>query len=178
MPTTIRSANPHEYSRTESVVRAAFWNVYRPGAIEHTVLHNLRESNALIPELDLVAIDDDDDNIVGVLICPEGQIHTDSGRTAALSMMVGVIPDHQRQGIGSMLIRHATAAARTLDYPAIIIFGDPAYYVRFGFRNAAEYGIQTADGENFASFMALELSPGALNGIKGRYHEHPAFQPN
>ena len=177
MPTTIRSANPHDYARTESVVREAFWNVYRPGAIEHSVLHKLRQSNALIPELDLVAIDDDD-NIVGVLICPEGQIHSDRVRAAALSMMVGVTPDHQRQGIGSMLIRHAIGAAKALGYPAIIIFGDPAYYVQFGFRNAAEYAIQTADGENFASFMALELTPGALNEIKGRYYEHPAFQPN
>ncbi|MPN19883.1 hypothetical protein SDC9_167258 [bioreactor metagenome] len=60
----------------------------------------------------------------------------------------------------------------------MIIYGNPAYYGRFGFCNAAQFGITTADGANFDAFMALELSPGALAGIHGRYIEDAAFEPD
>lgn len=47
--------------------------------------------------------------------------------------------------------------AKQLGYKAIIIFGDPNYYHRFGFADAKQYNIQTSDGANFDAFMALEL---------------------
>ncbi|TCL58819.1 hypothetical protein EDC14_104033 [Hydrogenispora ethanolica] len=57
-----------------------------------------------------------------------------------------------------------------------MIFGNPAYYHRFGFVNAAKFKITTGDGENFEAFMALELYEGALEGIAGKFHEDPVFQ--
>lgn len=92
-------------------------------------------------------------------------------------MIVGVLPFYQKQGIGSMLIQKIIGEARSLGHKGIVIFGNPEYYPRFGFRNAKEYGIQTSDGQNLDPFMALELSDGSLNEIKGAFVEDPAFQP-
>jgi predicted N-acetyltransferase YhbS len=65
--------------------------------------------------------------------------------------------------------------ARQLGYKAVILFGNPNYYQRFGFKNAKAYGIQTSTGENFEEFMALELYNGALNGISGKFHADEVF---
>lgn len=47
----IRNERKSEYSQVENLTREAFWNVYRPGCLEHYVLHCLREDPAFIPEL-------------------------------------------------------------------------------------------------------------------------------
>ena len=172
----VRQETPDDYRQTEWVVREAFWDVYRPGCIEHLVLHKVRTSPSLLKSLALVACDGE--RIVGALICPRATIRNESGEEfTALSMMVGVLPTYQRRGIGSMLIKRAIETAQTLGLRGIVIFGDPAFYRRLGFRNASEFGIQTADGENFEAFMALELSTDSLKGVQGRFFEDPLFQP-
>ena len=51
---TIRNETPSEYRAVENLTREAFWNVYRPGCLEHFVLHQFRTDPAFVPELDLV----------------------------------------------------------------------------------------------------------------------------
>ena len=51
---TIRWEEEKEYREVENLVRVAFWNVYRPGCLEHFVLHQLRSDPAFVPELDFV----------------------------------------------------------------------------------------------------------------------------
>lgn len=87
-----------------------------------------------------------------------------------------VIPSYQRKGIGSMLMNYSIEKARQLGYKAVIIYGNPKYYHRFGFKDAGEYGIKTSAGDNFDVFMALELVHGGLNGILGRFYEDEVFQ--
>ena len=54
---------------------------------------------------------------------------------------ISVLPSFQRKGIGSLLMRHSIEKAKKIGYKAIILFGDPKYYQRFGFVNAKTYGI-------------------------------------
>ena len=174
---TIRPETPGDYRETESAVRESFWDVYRPGCFEHLVLHKVRTSPGFIKELALVACDGE--RIVGVVICPKAKIRNEHGQEfTALSMLVGVLPSYQGRGVGSMLVQRAIETARSLGYSGIVIFGDPAFYSRFGFRNAGEHAIQTSDGENFEPFMALELSKDSLKGMQGRFYEDPVFQPS
>lgn len=173
---TIRMEMPEDNRETEMVVREAFWDLYRPGCIEHLVIHKIRKVPAYIKELDMVACDGN--KIVGIVICPKGKIINEQNQEfAVLSLMVGVLPQYQKKGIGSMLIKRAIEKARSLYYKGIVIFGNPEYYARFGFKNAKEYAIQTSDGENFDPFMALELVPDSLNGINGKFYEDSVFQP-
>jgi putative acetyltransferase len=53
---------------------------------------------------------------------------------------LSVAPDHQRKGIGGLLVNHALAGARQLGAPLLFLEGDPRYYGRFGFQAAGEHG--------------------------------------
>ena len=50
----IRLERENEYHEVENLVREGFWNVYRPGCLEHYVLHKLRNDPAFVSELDFV----------------------------------------------------------------------------------------------------------------------------
>lgn len=65
--------------------------------------------------------------------------------------------------------------AGKMGFRAVILFGNPAYYGRFGFQDAALYGISTAEGENFDAFMVKGLAPGNLKGIRDRFFADGAF---
>ena len=43
-----------DYRAVENLTRVSFWNVYRPGCMEHYVLHCYRNDPAFVPELDFV----------------------------------------------------------------------------------------------------------------------------
>ena len=173
---SIRLETPKDYRETEAMVREAFWDVYKPGCDEHLVIHKLRDSAAFIKGLDFVACDGG--RVVGVVICPKAKITGEENHEfTVLSLIVGVLPSYQKKGIGSMLMKRAIDEARALGFKGIVIFGNPEYYRRFGFKNAQEYGIQTSEGENFDAFMALQLSERSLDGIRGRFYEDDAYRP-
>jgi len=82
---------------------------------------------------------------------------------------VAVVPERQRDGIGSQLMRHVIELARAEQVDALFLLGSPAYYPRFGFAATHignEYGATDA-------FMALELTAGCLDGVEAmaRYVE-------
>lgn len=60
----------------------------------------------------------------------------------------------------------------------MILFGNPAYYQRFGFKNAKEYNISAKVGQNFDPFMILELQENGLANICKRFFEDQAFKIN
>jgi predicted N-acetyltransferase YhbS len=86
------------------------------------------------------------------------------------------LPAFQGKGVGSLLMKHSIEKARELGFKAIVLFGDPQYYHRFGFVNAERYGIKTPSGENFDAFMVLELFAGVLKGITGKFYADKAFE--
>ncbi len=57
----------------------------------------------------------------------------------------------------------------------MVLFGNPDYYGKFGFRDARHFGITTSSGENFAAFMAMELKEEALKDVSGRFFEDAVF---
>lgn len=54
MNNKIRLETPADYREVENLTREAFWNVYRPGCLEHYVLHTFRGKSEFIPDLDFV----------------------------------------------------------------------------------------------------------------------------
>ena len=175
MDVQLRRETEKDYREAENLTREAFWDVYKPGCDEHLVLHNLRKSPSFIPELDFVAVRNGE--IVGNIVYSRAKV-VDKARMEHEVLTFGpisVLPSCQRQRIGSRLIEHTKALAADLGCKAVVIFGNPAYYHRFSFRNAADFSIVTAEGENFDAFMALELYGGALKGISGRFYEDPVF---
>jgi predicted N-acetyltransferase YhbS len=176
MDITIRHEGPEDRRETETLVREAFWDKYKPGCDEHLLLHKLRKTPAFIPELNFVACEGG--RIVGNIVYSRAKVVGDDGREHPVLCMgpLSVPPSLQKRGIGSMLMRHSIAEARKAGHRGVVLYGDPVYYRRFGFRNAAVYSITTAQGENFDAFMALELSENGLEGVEGRFFEDPVFR--
>ena len=177
MDITIRLESPSDFRETELLTREAFWDVYKPGCDEHLLLHNMRHVPAFIRELDFVA--DYKNKIVGNIIYTKAKVVGENNLEHEVLCMgpLCVLPSCQKKGIGSKLMKHSIARAKELGYTAIIIFGNPEYYNRFGFENAQKkYNIKTSEGENLDAFMALELYAGSLIGIEGRFYMDPVFK--
>ncbi|MFV0497157.1 MAG: GNAT family N-acetyltransferase [Candidatus Fimivivens sp.] len=171
----IRPESKRDYRAVEHLTRDAFWDVYKPGCDEHLIAHNLRYSKAFLPQLDYVAVHND--RIVGNIMYSVARI-IDNNRCVYPVLTFGplsVSPDYQGQGVGATLVRHTLAIAKKIEYPAVIIFGNPAFYSRFGFVNAKEFGISTSDGANFDPFMAIEGHEHSLKGITGRFYPDDVF---
>jgi predicted N-acetyltransferase YhbS len=175
MDLTIRLENEKDYRKVENLTREAFWNLYRPGCAEHLLIHKMRQVPAFVKELALVAVAEG--KIVGNIVYSRAKIRKRKNKEFEVLCMgpVGVLPAYQGQGIGSQLIIYSIAQARQLGYKAVILFGKPHYYQRFGFVNAKTYEIQTPTGENFDEFMARELYNGGLQGISGKFYADEVF---
>src|SRR5438105_4392259 len=110
--------------------------------------------------------------IVGHALFSRATIHSDGGLLieAALGPLA-VIPEQQRRGIGSALVQKGLAECRRRGFGSLFLLGSPAYYGRFGFRPAHEFGIHYAQPlGNEDAFQVVELREGALQGVRGIAH--------
>ena len=175
----IRPEKPEEWREVEALTREAFWNVYRPGCMEHYILHRFRSRPDFIPSLSLV-LEAQGRIVAHIMYCRAG-IACDDGRKIPLVCFgpVSVLPAWQRQGYGSALIRDSLERAGKLGFGAVAITGDPCYYARFGFVDARSLGVYYGDmprGEETPFFMLMQLKPGWLDGVTGVYHESDGYQ--
>lgn len=88
---------------------------------------------------------------------------------------VAVLPEYQRQGIGSHLCQTGIKMCREAGHQAMLVLGHPAYYPRFGFQQADHFGITCAYDVPAEAFMALELQDGALSQVSGVAAYEPEF---
>jgi predicted N-acetyltransferase YhbS len=171
----LRNETPADYRTVEELTKEAFWNHYTPGCNEHYLLHILRKSEKFIPKLDFVA--EAEGKIVGNIVYTKCQITGDGGEMFDVITFgpVSVLPAYQEQGIGGKLIEHTKKLAKEMGYRAVLIYGDPDYYRRFGFVPAEQYSIGTADNMYAAALQAYELYEGALSECKGHFFEGSVF---
>jgi predicted N-acetyltransferase YhbS len=175
MEIILRLEEEKDYRLVEELTRDAFWNIHSPGCDEHFVIHNLRKANEFIRELDFVAVHRNE--IVGNIVYVEAKIKDDDKEYKIVTFgPVSVLPEYQNKGIGSKLINHTIKLSREIGYKAIIIYGDPEYYKRFGFRVSKEYNITNKDRKYPAALLVLELYSNALNGIKGIFDEGVIYE--
>ena len=108
----IRREMPTDYAAVEHLTREAFWNVYRPGCLEHYVVHVLREDPDFVPELDLVM--ERDGELIGHVLYMRAKIVADDGREIPMMTFgpISIRPDLQRQGLGEYLLDYSMELPR------------------------------------------------------------------
>jgi len=115
----IRLEKQEEHREVENLVRESFWNVYRPGCLEHYVLNQLRKDPAFIPELDLVM--ELDGKIIGQNMFMKAEIKADDGRSIPIMTMgpICITPELKCKGYGKILLDASLEKAAGLGYGAI-----------------------------------------------------------
>lgn len=111
---------------------------------------------------------------VGHILFTRMGIESVSGVVPAVALApVAVLPEHQGQGIGSRLIRYGLETLARQGERIVLVLGHPEYYQRFGFSPAKARHLESPFPPD--AYMALELAPGALDGIEGKVRYPAAF---
>lgn len=168
----IRLEKEEEYREVENMVRESFWNVYRPGCLEHYVLNQLRNDPAFVPELDLVMTLNG--KRIGQNMFMNAVIAADDGRNIPVMTMgpICITPELKRKGYGKMLLDDSFEKAKALGCGAICFEGNIDFYGKSGCRPASEFGIRyhgLPEGEDASFFLCKELIAGYLDGVTGEY---------
>ena len=168
----IRRETAADRRAVENLVREAFWNVYRPGCLEHFVLHRLRDDPAFVPELDLVM--EKDGRLIGQNMFMRAVIRADDGREIPILTMgpICVTPELKRRGYGKRLLDESLARAAALGFGALCFEGNIGFYGKSGFCYASHFGIRyhgLPEGADASFFLCRELIGGYLDGVTGEY---------
>ncbi len=113
--------------------------------------------------------------VVGHILFSDLPILTEAGTVPALALApMAVLPELQNQGIGSALVQQGLEACRQQGHRVVVVLGHAHFYPRFGFSPKLAAHLESPfSGSD--SFMAVELVPGALDGVVGRVQYPPPF---
>ena len=173
----IRLENEDDYIEVEKLVRDSFWNVYRPGAYEHFIVHNLRNDESFVSKLAYVI--EDGGKIIGSINYSKGKIVYENETVPAVILgPIAIGKDCQNHGLGSKLINHTLDIAQKDNVPFILVVGDENYYSRFGFVSASKYCIYldgTDLNEENPFFMIKVFDEGKIKDELGIFHNPDVF---
>lgn len=168
----IRLERKEEEREVETLVREAFWNVYRPGCLEHYVLNQMRNNPDFIPELNFVL--EKDGKIIGQNVFVRAVIKADDGREIPISAMgpICIAPELKRQGYGKFLLDYTLERAKEFGVKALCFEGNIDFYGKSGFDYASQFGVRyhgLPEGADASFFLCKELEKGYLDGVTGEY---------
>jgi len=169
----IRLEQPKDYREVENLTREAFWNVYRPGCVEHYVLNQYRTNPDFIPELDFVM--EEDGRIIGHVMYSKAKIILEDGSILPAWTFgpISILPEYKRKGYGLQLLQYSINKAREMGVGVLCMEGNIEFYKHAGFVLASSLKIHYHAEPKDAVvpyFLVQELIPGYLNGIEGTYH--------
>ncbi|AKF94726.1 N-acetyltransferase [Brevibacillus laterosporus] len=175
MEILIRQELTEEYNTTEDIIKRAFLNEEYSDKKEHLLVNRIRKSDAFIPELSLVALNQAKDIIGHILLSKIKIVDGDNAVDSLALAPVSVAPEYQKKGIGSKLIHAALKSAKELGYRSVIVLGHKDYYPKFGFKPASLWNIQAPFEVPDEVFMALELTDNSLENVQGFVHYSKVF---
>ena len=168
----IRLERKEEYRKVEELVRESFWNVYRPGCLEHYLLNQLRKNADFVKELDFVM--EKDGELIGQNVFVKAIVKADDNRDIPIMTMgpICIAPKFQRKGYGKILLDYSIAKAASLGCGALCFEGNIDFYGKSGFTFARNFGIRyhgLPEDADDSFFLCKELMDGYLDGITGEY---------
>lgn len=148
----IREETPADYEKVYLLVKSAFALAEHADGNEQDLVNDLRKSESFIPSLSLVA--EKDGVLAGYILFTKLRI----GEETALALApLAVLPDFQKQGIGSSLIKEGHKRAKEMGYRFSVVLGSENYYPKFGYIPASRYGIKAPFPVPDENFMAINL---------------------
>ena len=149
----IRKETENDYKEVYNVVKTAFETAEHSDGNEQDLANELRNSDNFIPELSLVAIENN--KIVGYILFTKIEL---GNNTEIALAPLAVLPEYQKQGVGSKLIEEGHKIAKKLGYHFSIVLGSEKYYPKFGYVPAIQYGIEAPFDVSSENFMAKKLN--------------------
>ncbi|HIL36260.1 MAG: N-acetyltransferase [bacterium] len=161
----VRPEGSHDLNGIRAVHEAAFGSSLESGLVDA-----LRDGGKLFSSMLAIEEAEVRGHVATSLVTIEFQGEALVAGVAPL----GVLPAHQRRGIGSALMWSIITAAREAGCAGLVLLGDPAYYGRFGFEPAATFDLRShyTDGP---AFQALALDPGAWADCRGQVRYDTSF---
>ena len=133
---------------------------------EAKLIDMVREGPDFIPELSLVAVEED--KIVGYILFTRVTIANGENRHTTLGLASLIVnPLYQKKGIGAKLVTHGLQKATELSFTSVLALGYEYYFPKFGFLPTSRWNIKPPFEVPSEVFMALELVPNALSNISG-----------
>jgi putative acetyltransferase len=162
---TVRGESPEDRAAIRLVNEAAFDRRY-----EADLVDVLRNQGVVLASF----VAEAGKRVVGHILFSRMWVETSGKAVPAVALApMAVLPEEQDRGIGGKLIRHGLDWLRGAGEEIVIVIGHPAYYPRFGF--SADKARSLASPFPPEAFMALELRPGALDGVQGKVMYPDAF---
>ena len=170
----IRMETKVDWYDVELMTQHAFWNKHHLGCDEHYLVHKIRCHEDYLPDISRIAVKDG--QVIGCIMYTKSKI-VDGEDTHNIITFgpLCVEPEWQGCGVGELLLRETMSLASEKGYKGIVIFGEPDYYPRIGFKTCDNFSITNADGKNFDAFMGIELIKDGFKGIKGKYYGSNVF---
>ncbi|MDP3150571.1 MAG: N-acetyltransferase [Ignavibacteria bacterium] len=178
MDLVLRNEEEKDYRIVEEITREAFWNLYCPGCNEHYLIYKMRTHPDFIRELDFIA--EYNGKIVGNIMYLKTWLINELGDKLEIISFgpISVLPEYQRKGVGTVLIRHTKELARKNGINAIVILGDPHNYCKHGFKSSKDFNISDDKGNYPYGMLALELKEGILAEHKWKYQYSAVYNIN
>jgi putative acetyltransferase len=162
MSVNIRQERPADLRRIETVIVAAFSNAPHTSHTEQHIVDALRRTGSL--EISLVA--EVEGAVIGHVALSPVVIADGAAGWFGLGP-IAVLPECQRRGVGSQLMREALRTLRDRAASGCVVLGEPEYYGRFGFRALPDLSLPGVPREYF---LALSFDSARPSGIV-TYHE-------
>ncbi len=163
----IRPEQPKDFAAVRDLNLAAF-----PNPAEANLVDELRANSKAA--LSLVAVQDN--RIVGHILFSPVTVESNDGEHPVLGLApMAVLPELQRQGVGSLLVTAGLAHCKRTGVGSVIVLGHSDYYPRFGFEKASHFGVRCEYDVPDEYFMLVELIEGAGGRISGMVRYQPEF---
>lgn len=164
----IREENHRDFESVYTLVQQAFKSAEHRDGDEQNLVNRLRKTAAFIPELSLVA--EENNQIVGYVLFTRLKI----GLTTQLALApLAVLPQRQKQGIGKLLVQTGHQIAKQAGYHFSLVLGNPIYYQKLGYLPASQFKIGCPFDVPSSYYMAYPLIQPALS-FNGEIPEYPS----
>jgi putative acetyltransferase len=163
----IRLEKESDVPAIEEVTSTAFMNAEHTDHNEQFIVRGLREANHL--SISLVAEDEVTHTIVGHAAVSPINISAGCEKWYGLGP-VSVLPQYQRNGVGSLLVERALANLRSRNTAGCVVLGNPKYYTRFGFKAVPSLQLPGVPPEYFMALTWRKPTP------TGTVSYHKAFE--